>query len=329
MGGFPCCCGCVCSDTDIMILVDTTGSMGPIITQVKAAFAIIVSQLGDGPTCKFGVMGFKDLGDTYVYSLVLAITSDVAAVQSALNGLTASGGGDAPEAHLIALDNIAGNWDGSIGGSPDWSRKRAVMLISDVEPHVNGLYPTYSDIEQALLTTCIVLFGFDYGAMASTTTIPNLCTATGGIFYDAASYSASQLADSICDALAALVPCSGSGFISGIQTECCPDVRVPRTLYATISTSPVCALDGLVKTMQYDAESQEWRSDSFVAGGETWRVLFWCENGAWTLQITNFSCGQSGVPTVVCDPFSATITWTTGPTCAICADTSLTLDLTA
>ena len=93
---------------DILIAIDTTGSMGASIAQAKTDANSIVSGVqGSVSDTQFAVVGFKDAVDgvANVYRVVQAMTSSSAAVQTAINGLSASGGGDLPEAHNLVFHN--------------------------------------------------------------------------------------------------------------------------------------------------------------------------------------------------------------------------------
>lgn len=93
---------------DVYFLIDTTGSMGTSITSVRTSLTTAGTGIIDQiramiPDTDFGVGDFKDAGDVYVYRHVRDISSDSAATQTGVNGLTAGGGGDTPEADVPAL----------------------------------------------------------------------------------------------------------------------------------------------------------------------------------------------------------------------------------
>lgn len=100
---------------DILILADTTGSMGPALTSVKDA----LTHVGDGiiPTvsasrsnAEFGAASYKDVSsDPPGYWLNQPITTTSDNVQTAVNAWLPGGGGDTPEDQLNALYQIATN----------------------------------------------------------------------------------------------------------------------------------------------------------------------------------------------------------------------------
>jgi hypothetical protein len=119
---------------DIELAIDTTGSMDPSIAQAKADALAIVSQVqAQVPDTQFAVVQFKDSGDSPEYALEQAMTSSGAAVQTALNGLSAAGGGDNPEAYNLVFDNA----DAAATGWRSGTRK-FVVVIGDAEPHGAG-----------------------------------------------------------------------------------------------------------------------------------------------------------------------------------------------
>src|SRR3954469_14324859 len=90
---------------DIELAIDTTGSMQPSINAAKADATSIVDQVqrlvGD---TRFAVVQFKDNGDAPEYSVEQPMTDSAAAVQAAVNRLSAGGGGDNPEAYNLVFN---------------------------------------------------------------------------------------------------------------------------------------------------------------------------------------------------------------------------------
>ena len=85
---------------DVLFLLDTTGSMGDEIDQLKTSIdsvAARLSSLESTPDIRFGMTLYRDVEDTFVTS-TFDFTSDVEAFRSALSNVVADGGGDYPEA---------------------------------------------------------------------------------------------------------------------------------------------------------------------------------------------------------------------------------------
>jgi hypothetical protein len=99
---------------DVYFLIDTTGSMGGPIgnvrTSLSAAGGIIDQVRAEIPDTWFGVGEFKDYnacsygsGGDFAYANRQDVSESPAASQSAINGLSASGGFDGPESGVAAL----------------------------------------------------------------------------------------------------------------------------------------------------------------------------------------------------------------------------------
>jgi len=161
---------------DVFFLIDTTGSMGGAIDAVKAGLGNVIENLSaTGANVDFGVGQFKDYpidpyggpGD-FPYARVADIapltgafilTPVKAALQAAVNGLTATGGNDTPESQLAALfqaatgagqppyiaPNLQVNWRTCPGTSTCRSVK-IIVLITDASFHRGGSYPGPADI---------------------------------------------------------------------------------------------------------------------------------------------------------------------------------------
>ena len=123
---------------DILIAIDTTGSMSASIAQARADAISIVngvhSSVGD---TQFAVVQFKDSTDAIEYQVVQPMTATAVDVSAAINGLTASGGNDAPEAHNLVFHN---SYNPATGGTIGWraGTKKIVIVISDAQPHGAG-----------------------------------------------------------------------------------------------------------------------------------------------------------------------------------------------
>src|SRR5207302_7571599 len=88
---------------DIIIAIDTTGSMGGAIAQAKAQATALCNNVQTAiPGARFAVFDFKDVPDRPATQGVLiltpAFTSSCVAVTAAINTMSASGGADIPEA---------------------------------------------------------------------------------------------------------------------------------------------------------------------------------------------------------------------------------------
>lgn len=98
------------ADLDIVFVVDTTGSMGGVIAQVRAELATLVNQLATTTNSfRVGLVSYRDFPQRtgssidYPSRVDLAFSDDLAAIQAAINTLTANGGGDFPETVFSGL----------------------------------------------------------------------------------------------------------------------------------------------------------------------------------------------------------------------------------
>lgn len=115
------------AETEIMFIVDTTGSMGDEMLFLQSEFSAIANAVGtDG--VRYSVNFYRDEGDDYVTKLN-PFTSDITDIQAKLNGESADGGGDMPEAVAEILDQTLTNGQ--------WSEDsvKLAFLIFDAPPH--------------------------------------------------------------------------------------------------------------------------------------------------------------------------------------------------
>lgn len=209
----PCCCGCICSCTDLLFLIDTTGSMGGQLNAFRAAMNTVVDKF-NSPTCRWGVANYKDFEDGGPYAngwrVNTNFTNNVGAAQNAINGLFHSGGGDELEQNLAALSNAANQWQ-SIGGraptdacgnNSSVTIKRAVVWAGDVGGWENGAkglpYPSLAATIAALVAAQIKVIALGGGLGPQATAIT---AATGGIFLSNSGTDSAQILDAICLAL--------------------------------------------------------------------------------------------------------------------------------
>lgn len=115
-------------DTQVMFILDTTGSMGDEIAYLQMDFASIAEDVDDGHTT-FSVNFYRDEEDDYM-TKCNRFTNNVKDIQSSLNKERASGGGDFPEAVAEILEETITNND-------EWSESanKIAFLIFDAPPH--------------------------------------------------------------------------------------------------------------------------------------------------------------------------------------------------
>lgn len=125
---------------DVVFLADTTGSMGAALQNVKNNIVSIMNDVKAAqPLAQFGSASYKDFNCTVdgvtetPFTLEQAVTSDTAAVQTAINTWsTVPGSGcDQPEAQLWALHKLA--TDSAVGWRTDSSR--IIVWFGDAPGH--------------------------------------------------------------------------------------------------------------------------------------------------------------------------------------------------
>jgi Integrin beta chain VWA domain len=151
---------------DVYLLADTTGSMRPILTAVRAAANNILAALAALPAdIAYGVGNYKDFAQgthPYGFQHQLSPTSSTTAVTAAINTWSASGGGDTPEAALFALHSLAVAPGAGIGWRS--KSKRIIVWFGDAPSHdpicteISGA-PTVTEANatQALVTQGITV----------------------------------------------------------------------------------------------------------------------------------------------------------------------------
>lgn len=116
---------------DILFAFDQSGSMAPLIDGARANASQLMqhisARVGDQ---RFGVAGFSDYTDI-PYALYQPLTSDVDAVQSAINSLALMDGGDTPEAYSRMM------FESYSDPAIDWLDQtgRFLIIFGDSYPH--------------------------------------------------------------------------------------------------------------------------------------------------------------------------------------------------
>jgi len=143
---------------DVYFMADTTGSMGGAISGVKSSAAAILSSTAGLGDVAFAVGEYKDYYQ-YRYRLNTAMTTNQASAQAGINMWSASGGNDAPEANMFALEQAAGAGTGWRAGS-----ERILVWFGDAPGHS----PSGSSTE-ASATAALVGAGIQVEAINITT----------------------------------------------------------------------------------------------------------------------------------------------------------------
>ena len=114
-------------DLDIVICLDTTGSMRPHIEAMKLQLTQTLREVIAESSFRIGMVLFKDYRDEYINRIV-PFTDDFGVFQKNLNAVRVSGGGDIPEAVYEAL------YAGAVK-LPWAADSKILILIGDAPPH--------------------------------------------------------------------------------------------------------------------------------------------------------------------------------------------------
>jgi hypothetical protein len=130
---------------DLAFVIDTTGSMGDELRYVQTevqSIASTVLQRFPGVTVRYGLVVYKDVGDTYV-SKKIDFTTDLQKFELDLKSQSAGGGGDLPEAVEEGIASM---------NQLSWSTTHAAHLafwIADAPPHTPKVPTYFGGIETA------------------------------------------------------------------------------------------------------------------------------------------------------------------------------------
>lgn len=114
---------------DVVIAMDTTGSMGWVIEEVRDRIEELVNVVrGFVPKTRFGIVAYRDFDASYV-TKVLPLTYRKGRLRQFLNGLTAEGGGDVFEAIEPAFQAAISE----TGFRPQ--AVQVVIVVGDAPPH--------------------------------------------------------------------------------------------------------------------------------------------------------------------------------------------------
>jgi hypothetical protein len=120
---------------EVAFVLDTTGSMGPLIESAKRKIWSIATSIVDAnpdAEIRMGLVAYRDIGDDYV-TKTYQLTTDIQDLYANLLELRAAGGGDWPESVNEALH---------VGITKlSWTQGseicRIVFLVGDAPPHMD------------------------------------------------------------------------------------------------------------------------------------------------------------------------------------------------
>jgi Mg-chelatase subunit ChlD len=122
-------------EVEVVFCLDTTGSMGGLISAAKQKIWAISNQIASGtptPHVKIGLVAYRDRGDAYI-TKVIDLTEDLDAIHGELMSFQAQGGGDFPESVNQALHESVTK----IKWSKDKKTLKIIFLVGDAPPHMD------------------------------------------------------------------------------------------------------------------------------------------------------------------------------------------------
>ncbi len=131
---------------EVAFVLDTTGSMGPLIEGAKRKIWSIATAILDAnpqAEIRMGLVAYRDIGDDYV-TQSHELTTDIQELYARLLELRAKGGGDWPESVNEALDVAVNKLQWTKGED----NSRIVFLVGDAPPHMD--YPQDTKYPQTL-----------------------------------------------------------------------------------------------------------------------------------------------------------------------------------
>jgi hypothetical protein len=161
---------------DITFLIDTTGSMGGVISNVQTNANAILSNVASAqPDAQFAVAEYRDVSDGTSFRVAQNLTANHNDVTNGLNSLVATGGGDIPEDGINGLFQVA---SGAVDFRPNSSR--IVLLIGDAPSHDPSNGHTLANAISALQAADITVLALDLSGLDSTGQATAITNATGG-----------------------------------------------------------------------------------------------------------------------------------------------------
>lgn len=115
-------------ETDLVFLIDKTGSMSDDINKIQRSIKLIISMIEPFPDARVGFAFYGDKNVDSNWFHYTALTSDFDACKKTVKNIRLSGGGDGPESVYdgIALTIEKMNWEGD--------HRRMILLIGDAPP---------------------------------------------------------------------------------------------------------------------------------------------------------------------------------------------------
>ncbi len=224
----PCPCCCTCENKDVLLLIDTTGSMISFLVSLKQIFNDFEEDFAT-ESCYWAVADYKDVEDggdyTNGWSVKQTFTNDFSLILTAVNALTGLGGGDLPEQQFMALKKSGDEWYTTLGARSGDPTIQPIIIWCGDKPGWNDgakgfAYPTQASVISSLQNKDIEVYGLNVMGSGTTTCGPfypggidgcaanendpyqatNICGATNGeVYHNVSQYE--DIRSAMCTAL--------------------------------------------------------------------------------------------------------------------------------
>lgn len=148
-----CCCCCYCDNSDVLLLVDTTGSMANNLGFLTSTFSEI-RETYPSHNCRWSLAEYRTVGVFSAgWNILQTFTTDFSQFVDAVELLDATGSSGQV---LMALKNAGDLWVSGLEGSTDPDRKRVIVWVGDFAGF-NGTspYPTRQEAIDSLIAANI------------------------------------------------------------------------------------------------------------------------------------------------------------------------------
>lgn len=201
---------------DVVFSMDTTGSMSGSINNLKNALAApgagsLLAQLQAAiPNVGLAVVDFKDFGDSYTVLVRQRMTTTLSLAQTAVNAMSAFGGGDTPEASIASMEYILTG--------------KANNGIPAYTPTAPGTFGAV-DFRPGSVPIVVNITDAPWHSPSGNATMATLTTAftsKNAKFVHVLTGGDESLANTLSDATSSNVPASAFGTVSGCAAgQCC------------------------------------------------------------------------------------------------------------
>lgn len=264
---------------DVVVVMDTTGSMGSAIYGAKQVAINYIDDLANqGIDYRAAVVEYKDKRyDPYASRLDLNFTTDQTAIFNAINALSAYGGGDIPEdvySGLITAINLS--WrDGA---------KKVILLMGDAgpnDPEPGTGYTLSSVVNAANAVDPASIYAIRVGSNGyMRSAFQQLADGTGGVTFDT-NYSSTNVITAILSALTAIAR-SPSAVIGVFNEPVLGSVGTPIHFDGSHSFDP----DGFIVQYEWDFNNDGIFDVSMLGSGVHYTYTQ-AYNGKVTLRVTD------------------------------------------